>query len=62
MKCPRCEKIMKENCYLRDSAQQLSDLIVVEKTEDLKKIQYPLKAAICKSCGYVEFYVEFNEK
>ena len=53
---------MKENCYLRDTAQQLSDLIVVEKTEDLKKIQYPLKAAICKSCGYVEFYVEFNEK
>lgn len=58
MKCPRCHKIMKEDCYLKDAAHSLSDLTLVEKTEDLKKIEYPLKAALCKNCGYVKFYVD----
>lgn len=62
MKCPRCHKIMKENCYLKDSAQDLTDLMVIEKTDDLKKIEYPLKAALCKSCGYVKFYVDINKE
>jgi hypothetical protein len=58
MICPKCQQLMKEDCYLKDSAQALTDLNVVEKTDDLKKIEYPLKVAICKSCGYVELYIK----
>ena len=31
------------------------------KNENLKKKEYALKAALCKSCGYVELYVDINE-
>lgn len=61
-KCPRCHQEMAENCYLNDSAQPISDLIIIEKDENLKKKQYPVKAAMCKSCGYIELYAEIEEK
>ncbi|MBS5113562.1 MAG: hypothetical protein KHZ15_12890 [Coprobacillus cateniformis] len=61
-KCPRCHKEMKEDCYVKDTAQAISDFVVVEKKEDLKKKEFPLKAAVCKSCGYVELYVDVNEE
>ncbi len=52
---------MKEDCYVKDEAQPISDFTIVEKNEDLKKKERPLKAAICKSCGYVELYIDMNE-
>lgn len=61
-KCPRCHKEMKENCYLKDNAQPISDYEVIEKDDDLKKCKYPLKAALCKYCGYTELYVELKEE
>ncbi|MCD7840011.1 MAG: hypothetical protein LUG46_05205 [Erysipelotrichaceae bacterium] len=61
-KCPRCHKEMQENCYIVDEAQPISDFSVIEKKPDLKKIVYPLKAAICKTCGYVETYVDVEEE
>lgn len=53
---------MQENCYIVDEAQVISDFSVIEKKPDLKKIVYPLKAAICKTCGYVETYVDVEEE
>lgn len=40
-KCPRCHKEMKEDCYVKDTAQAISDFVVVEKKEDLKKRNFP---------------------
>ena len=60
-KCLRFHKEMKEDCYLKDEAQAISDYTIVEKDENFKKINHPLKAAICKICGYVEFYVDVDE-
>lgn len=61
-KCPRCHKEMKEDCYLKDSSQVLSDYTVVEKDENFKKTEYLLKVAVCKSCGYVELYVDLDKE
>lgn len=61
-KCPRCHKEMKEDCYIKDEAQAVSDYLIIEKDEDLKKQSYPLKAALCKTCGYVELYVDLSEE
>lgn len=60
-KCPRCHKEMKEDCYIKDTAQPISNFTIIEKNENLKKKEYALKAALCKSCGYVELYVDINE-
>lgn len=60
-KCPRCHNEMTEDCYIVDSPQPLSDLIIIEKDETFKKTKYPLKAAICKDCGYVEFYTDIKK-
>lgn len=60
--CPKCQQKMVENCYLKDNAQTISDLTIVEKRDDYKKIEYPLKAAICKSCGYVELYIDIDKE
>ncbi len=60
-KCTRCHDEMKENCYIQDSAQPISDLTLIEKNENLKKKEYSLKAALCKRCGYVELYVDVKE-
>ncbi len=61
-KCPRCHKEMKEDCYLKDNAKQISDFQIIEKDDDFKKKTYSLKGAICKSCGYVELYVDLEEE
>ncbi|MEG0276326.1 MAG: hypothetical protein RR630_04780 [Coprobacillus sp.] len=61
-KCPRCHKEMKENCYLKDNAQPISDYELIEKDDNFKKSKYPLKAAVCKSCGYVEMYVDLEKE
>lgn len=53
---------MKEDCYLKDSSQVLSDYTVVEKDENFKKTEYLLKVAVCKSCGYVELYVDLDKE
>mgnify|MGYP000093247842 CR=1 FL=1 len=42
--------------------KQLVILLLWKKKEDLKKKEFPLKAAVCKSCGYVELYVDVNEE
>ena len=61
-KCPRCHHEMQEDCYLEDKAEPIYDYHVIEKKSDYKKVSYPLKAALCKSCGYVEFYVDTNNE
>jgi predicted Zn-ribbon and HTH transcriptional regulator len=61
-KCPRCHHEMSEDCYLIDSAQPISDFTVIVKDENLKKKQYPIKAAVCNHCGYIELYAEMKEK
>ena len=60
-KCPRCHDEMKENCYIKDTAQPISDFTLIEKNENLKEKEYSLKAALCKKCGYVELYVDVKE-
>ncbi len=37
MKCPICHQEMSMDCYLHDKAQTLSDFIVIEKDDNLKK-------------------------
>jgi predicted Zn-ribbon and HTH transcriptional regulator len=50
---------MKNDCYLHDKATLLNEYYVIEKNDDnFKKTKHTLKAAICKKCGYVEFYVD----
>ena len=61
-KCPKCGAIMSEDCYVEDAAKNITNLIVVEKDKNLKKTKYPIKAVLCKTCGYVELYAELNEK
>ena len=47
------------SCLLYTSP--ISDYVVVQKNEDLKKIEYPLKVSLCKTCGYVEMYVDLDK-
>lgn len=61
-KCPICQHIMIEDCYLENQSLVLNDYIVIEKTSDLKKHKYPLKLAICKFCGHIEFYTDIYIK
>lgn len=61
-KCPRCHNDMIENCYLEDSAQPIYDYHIIEKDSNYKKKSYPLKAALCKHCGYIELYVDTNSE
>lgn len=58
--CPKCHTEMKEDCYLKDDAQALSDFVIIEKNDDYKKTAYPLKIALCKKCGHVEFYIDIK--
>lgn len=53
---------MSMDCYLHDKAQTLSDFIVIEKDDNLKKTQYPVQVALCKHCGHIEFYAEIHTK
>lgn len=62
MKCPVCHQEMSMDCYLHDKAQTLSDFIVIEKDDNLKKTQYPVQVALCKHCGHIEFYAEIHTK
>ncbi|MEE0967673.1 MAG: hypothetical protein U0L85_11600 [Bacilli bacterium] len=61
-KCPYCHQEMEKDCYLKDQGTVLSDFIVIEKDENYKKTEHVVKAAICKKCGYVELYVDLNER
>ncbi len=61
-KCPRCHKMMSDNAYLIDQGHAVSDFVIVQKSTDLKKSKKPLKVAVCPECGYVEFYIETQEK
>ena len=56
--CPRCNTEMLEHCYVENQGVAISHLVVVERDESLKKVERPVMAALCKECGYVEFYVE----
>lgn len=58
--CPICHHTMKENCYLEDVSKPLNDYVIIEKTEDLKKIKHPLKTALCPECGHIELYVDMK--
>ncbi len=61
--CPICQNIMKEDCYIKNNASTLSDYELIEKDPmTLKKTKHSLKAALCKKCGHIEFYVELNEE
>ena len=62
VKCPKCGAVMSDNCYVEDAAKKISDLIIIEKDNNLKKTKYPIKAKICKTCGYVELYAELEKK
>lgn len=57
-KCLRCDAEMQDDCYVSDQGVSLSHIVVVEKDESYKKVELPVKAAICPTCGYVELYVE----
>lgn len=59
--CPKCQHEMVEDCYLHDTAQPMTQFIVIEKDENFKKTKYPLKVAICKTCGHIEFYADIKE-
>lgn len=59
--CPKCHHEMAEDCYLSDTAQPVSNLIVIEKDENLKKTEYPVKVYMCKKCGYVELYADLED-
>lgn len=61
-KCPRCHHEMAEDCYLSDTALPISDFIVIEKDENLKKKQHPVRVAMCKDCGYIELYAELEKE
>ena len=61
-KCPKCGAVMVEDCYIEDAAKNISNLIIVEKDNNLKKTKYPIKAKLCKVCGYVELYAELEKK
>ena len=61
-KCPKCGAVMSKDCYIEDAAKTISNLIVVEKDNNLKKTKYPIKAMLCKTCGYVELYAEMEKK
>ena len=61
-KCPRCHQEMVDDCYLHDLAQPMTNYVLIEKDEDLKKTQYPLKAALCKTCGYMELYADLKNE
>lgn len=58
--CPNCKCEMDENSYLSDRGIRLSDVHIIRHNDDYTKTDYPLKAAICPSCGHVEFYVELH--
>lgn len=61
--CPICNNIMKEDCYIKNTASTLSDYELTEKDPvTLKKTKHPLKVALCKQCGHVELYVDLEEK
>lgn len=61
-KCPRCHHEMAEDCYLSDTALPISDFIVIEKDENLRKKQHPVRVAMCKDCGYIELYAELEKE
>lgn len=61
-KCPRCHHEMAEDCYLSDTAQPVSNYIVIEKDENFKKQEHTVKVAMCKECGYLELYAEIDKK
>ena len=58
--CPNCKCQMIEDNYLSDEGIRLSDLRIIKRNDDYTKEAYPLKAAICPSCGHVEFYVDLH--
>ena len=50
-KCPRCHKEMKEDCYIKDTAQPISDFTIIEKNENLKKKEYALTQWYSSICN-----------
>ncbi|MBO6046700.1 MAG: hypothetical protein J6P61_03000 [Erysipelotrichaceae bacterium] len=59
--CLRCKHEMVENCYIQEQGVSISDVVIVEKDEDYKKILHPVKAAYCPKCGYTEFYINVEK-
>ena len=55
--CLRCQSKMIDDCYVIDQGVSISDVVIVEKDADYKKILHPVKAAYCPQCGYTEFYI-----
>ena len=60
--CPKCNGEMNMDCYIQDSAKSISNLVLIEKDNNLKKKTHLVKAALCKTCGYIELYAEPKEE
>ena len=54
-KCPRCHDEMKENCYIKDTAQPISDFTLIEKNENLKKKNILLRLLYVKNVGMLNY-------
>lgn len=58
-KCPHCNTLLLDNCYLKDMGASVASLLtLIVKDEDLKKKNHELKASYCPSCGYVETWID----
>lgn len=57
--CPRCNKELSTNCYIKDKGiNTLSYLELIIKNNQFNKEHKEIKSCYCKTCGYVELYVD----
>ena len=57
--CPRCNSELSTNCYVKDkgiNTLSYSELII--KNDQFSKEHKEIKSCYCKTCGYVELYVD----
>lgn len=57
--CPRCNSELSTNCYVKDKGiNTLSYLELIIKNDQFSKEHKEIKSCYCKTCGYVELYVD----
>ncbi len=57
--CPRCNSELSTNCYIKDKGiNTLSYLELIIKNDQFNKEHKEIKSCYCKTCGYVELYVD----
>ena len=56
---PRCNSELSTNCYVKDKGiNTLSYLELIIKNDQFSKEHKEIKSCYCKTCGYVELYVD----